>query len=256
MSDLVRIERTPHAFIITVDRPRARNAIDPAVHDALQGAIEEIERVPRGARAVILTGAGSSFVSGGDLKLIRDRPAEETLELSQKMTALLDRLEALPLLVIAAIDGGAYGGGCEVALACDYRIAEAHARLSFRQAAMGLTTGWGAATRLSRLVPRGTALRLLTTAEVLDAARAAELGLVDEVVEDSALARACELAEALAGASPRAVAGMKRVVRAAYGLDAASAREVEWTVFRELWGAEDHREALEAFFAKRPPRWR
>lgn len=208
-------------------------------------------------RAVVLTGAGASFLSGGDLKFIREHPAEETLELSRKMTALLDRLEALPILVIAAVNGYAYGGGLEIALACDLRIAETRAKLSFRQTAMGLTTGWGAATRLSRLVPRGTALRLLATAEVLDASRASEVGLVDEVVPNgTGVDHACAIAAEVAKVSPRAVAGMKRVVAAAYGSPSISAREVEWEVFRELWGGVDHREALEAFFTKRSPRWR
>lgn len=252
----VRTELRDAALIVTVDRPETKNAVDPAVHDALRDAIDRAEGDPA-VRAVVLTGAGASFVSGGDLKLIRERPPEETLALSRQMTALLDRLEALPVLVIAAINGYAYGGGCEIALACDYRVAEARAKLSFRQAAMGLTTGWGAATRLSRLLPRGMALRLLASAEVLDAARAREAGLVDEVVADGAsVARACELAAEVAQASPRAVAGMKRVLAAAYGGTSISARELEWEVFRSLWGAEDHREALEAFFAKRPPRWR
>jgi enoyl-CoA hydratase len=256
---VVRTELRDSALVVTVDRPETKNAVDPAVHDALRDAIDRAEADPE-VRAVVLTGAGASFLSGGDLKFIREHPPEETLALSQQMTALLDRLEALPLLVIAAINGYAYGGGCEIAVACDYRIAEARAKLSFRQAAMGLTTGWGAATRLSRLVPRSTALRLLATAEVLDAVRAHQVGLVDEVVPDGAcVERACALASEVALVSPRAVAGMKRVLGAAYGgtsvSAAVSARELEWEVFRSLWGGEDHAEALEAFFAKRPPRW-
>lgn len=256
MTDVVRSELRGHALVLTVDRPETKNAVDPAVHDALRDAVDRASADPA-VRAVVLTGAGASFLSGGDLKYIRDHPPAETLRLSQQMNALLDRLEALPVLVIAAVNGYAYGGGCEIALACDIRIAEARAKLSFRQAALGLTTGWGATTRLSRLVPRGTALRLLTTAEVLDAARAHALGLADEIVPDGAsVTRACELAAEVAKVSPRAVAGMKRVAAAAYGSTSVSARETEWEIFRELWGGEDHREALAAFFAKRAPRWR
>ena len=253
---VVSTELRERALIVTVDRPETKNAVDPAVHDALRDAIDRAADDAE-VRAVVLTGAGASFLSGGDLKFIRERPPEETLAFSRAMTALLDRLEALPVLVIAAINGYAYGGGCEIALACDYRVAEARAKLSFRQAAMGLTTGWGAATRLSRLVPRSTALRLLATAEVLDAEQAREAGLVDEVVGDGAsVARACALAAEVARVSPRAVAGMKRVLAGAYGGTSISARALEEEVFRSLWGAEDHTEALEAYFAKRPPRWR
>lgn len=255
MRDVIRCELLDRTLVITVDRPETHNAVDPAVHAALWEALERAAD-PR-VRAVVLTGAGASFLSGGDLKFIRDHPAEETLELNRKMGALLDRLEALPFPVIAAINGYAYGGGLEIALACDLRIAEASARLSFRQAAMGLTTGWGAANRLSRLVPRGTAFQLLSTAEIVDAPRAEFLGLVDEVVPDGqSVQRALELTAGIARNSPRAVAGIKRVLAAVYGSTSISARELEWEIFRELWGEEDHREALEAFFAKRPPRWR
>jgi enoyl-CoA hydratase len=254
MSNGLHIDVRDGACVLTVDRPATKNAIDPTLHDALSEAIDRVEQDPA-VRAVILTGAGESFVSGGDLKLIRSRPFDETLELSARMNTLLDRLEALPVPVIAAINGWALGGGCEVALACDYRIAEARARLSFRQAAMGLSTGWGATTRLARLVPRGTALRLLATAEVLDAASAAALGLVDEAVEDArSVERALDLVSAISAVSPQAVSALKRTLRAAYD-DRASSRAVEWDAFRSLWGGKDHREALDAFFAKRPPRW-
>jgi enoyl-CoA hydratase len=170
------------------------------------------------------------------------------------MTALLDRLEALPVPVIAAIEGYAFGGGCEIALACDVRVAHPNAKLSFRQAAMGLTTGWGATTRLAQLVPRGIAARLLMGAEVLDAARASELGLVDELADDP-LERALALAELFTEQSPRAVASFKALLRTAYGADARTSRRAEWETFQELWGAADHEEALDAFFGKRAPKW-
>lgn len=246
MENAVREESRGSTRVWTVDRPASRNAIDPEVGDALAAAID---RIDASVRAVVLTGANGVFVSGGDLKVIRDRPAHETLRLSQQMTAVLERFEAMPVPIIAAIEGGAFGGGVEIALACDYRIAARGASLSFRQAAMGLTTGWGATARLSRLVPRGTAVRLLMTAETIDAERAASIGLIDEVT-GVALDRALEFAEAIAQVSPRAVAGFKRTIAAAY-----AGGDVEWEVFSRLWGAEDHEEALAAFFEKRRPRW-
>jgi enoyl-CoA hydratase/carnithine racemase len=251
----LREERRGSALVLTVDRPRTKNALDPEVHDALAAAIDRIAADPS-IRAVVLTGAGDTFLSGGDLKFIRERPPQETLPLSQKMTALLDRLEALPVPVIAAIHGAALGGGCEIAMACDYRIAEPRAQLSFRHAAMGLSTGWGAATRLGRLVPRGTAVRLLLTAEMVSGEAALAAGLVDELApEGGALSRALELSDAVARVSPRSVAALKRVINAVYAGDHAASRAAEWAEFEVLWSAEDHREALEAFFAKRAPRW-
>ncbi|HBQ13029.1 MAG TPA: hypothetical protein DEF51_18460, partial [Myxococcales bacterium] len=119
------------------------------------------------------------------------------------------------------------------------------AKLSFRQAAMGLSTGWGAATRLARVVPRGVAARLLMTAEVLDAEAAADLGLVEEV-DANPLARCLALADAVASQSPRAVAAFKALLPEVYGAPAASSRAKEWEVFQTLWGAADHAEALDA----------
>jgi len=247
----VRTERRDAAWVLTVDRPETRNAVDPAVHDALLEAIERVEADPA---PVVLTGAGGSFISGGDLKLIRERPFEETLELSQRMTALLDRVEALPVPVFAAVEGYAFGGGAEIMVACHVRIAAPGAKVSFRHAAMGLSTGWGATTRLSRIVARGAATRLLLAAEVLSAPEAARLGLVDEVA-DEPLARALELAAQVSARSPAAVAALSELLSTAYAGDAATARAREWEVFRGLWGGPDHAEALESFFAKRRPRW-
>ena len=249
----VRLEIHGAAAVLVVDRPATKNAIDPEVHAGLERAFGEAEARSE-VRAVVLTGAGGSFVSGGDLKYIRDNPAQETLLLSRRTAALLDRFEASALPVIAAIDGPAYGGGCEIALACDYRIASATSQFSFRQAAMGLTTGWGASRRLARLVPRSTAFRLLAFAEVLGAEQARALHLVDETVDETAgaaLARALERVRSIESVSKRAVAGLKRVLAGVYEGEA----EREWEVFAALWGGEDHREALDACFARRAPRF-
>lgn len=247
----LRIERADSTWLLTVDRPHTKNAVDLAVHDALAEACDRIEAEPA---AVVLTGAGGSFISGGDLKLIRERPFEESLELSRHMTALLDRLERLPVPVFAAIEGFALGGGAEIMVACHYRVAAPDAKISFRQAAMGLSTGWGATTRLSRLVSRGTATRLLLTAQVLRADEAHPLGLLDELAEDP-VSRALELAAEVNAQSPRAVRALSRALSTAYEGDIVTARSLEWKLFQDLWGGPDHVEALEAFFEKRRPDW-
>lgn len=242
----VHVEQRGPALVLTIDRPQKRNAIDPAVHDGLSDAIAGLGD----ARAVILTGRGRSFIAGGDLELIHEAPFDETLALCHRMTTLLERLEALPVPVFAAINGHAFGGGLEIALACDYRVAAPGARLSFRQAAMGLTTGWGAATRLRRLVPRGVAMRLTMTAEVLDAERARDLHLVEEVADDP-LERCLEIASMIAAQPASAIAAFKDVLRVAYSKDAAHSAEHEWQVFQTLWGAADHASALATYFAEK-----
>ena len=163
----VTSDRYGDVWLVTVDRPQVRNAVDPSVVAGLVTALDAAENAA--ARSVVLTGAGSAFIAGGDLKLIRDSPFEQTLSLSRNMAALLDRFASFPAPIIAAVNGPAFGGGAEVVTACDIRVAAPTARVSFRQVAMGLTTGWGAACRLVGILPRGAATRLLLTAEVVTA---------------------------------------------------------------------------------------
>lgn len=243
---VLQIERRGPVAIWTVHRPETRNAVNEAVAEALSRALDDLE----GTRAVVLTGGSGTFISGGDLRLIRSRPFDETLALSRRMTDVLRRFESCSVPIFAAVEGYAYGGGCEVMLACDYRVAHPAARISFRQAAMGLSTGWGACTRLAQRVPRGIASRLLMTAEVLSGEQAVAIGLVEEVSE-SPVERAVELAEAVGRSAPSAITGLKQTLAAAYDTDAHTSAETEWAVFKTLWGGPDHRAALDAYFARR-----
>jgi enoyl-CoA hydratase/carnithine racemase len=248
-------ERHGATLLLTLDRPKARNAIDPATAAALDAALTDAER-DRAMRAIVLTGRGSVFVAGGDLKLIRDRPAAETLRLSHGMRRLLHRFERSPLPIFAAINGHAYGGGCEILAACDVRVACEAARFAFRQGAMGLTTGWGALGRLKGQVPRGHLLRLLFTAEPIAAAEALRIGLVEEIrpTQEETLSRTLQLAEEVAATAPGSVAAFKELVRLHYR-DEPEADRLEREIFDARWGRAAHREALAAFFGKRPPEW-
>lgn len=248
MNEPVRIERRGSAMLLTVNRPEARNAVDGGVYDGLAAGLDAAETSD--ARAIVITGEGHAFMSGGDLKLIRSTPFADTLTFCEQMRALLDRFDASPLPVFAAINGHAMGGGCEVLVACDVRVAAPSAKLSFRQAPMGVSTGWGAAGRLPRLVPRSVAMRLLLEAEVLDASEAKTLGLVDELADDP-LARCLARVEAIAAHPPDAVAGLVAVLHAAYTQPAAEARALEARTFAALWGGPSQRAALDAFFAAR-----
>jgi enoyl-CoA hydratase/carnithine racemase len=168
--------------------------------------------------------------------------------------ALLGRIEALPLPVIAAINGAAIGGGTEVALACDLRLAEPSASFTFKHAAMGVTPGWGGLARLAATVGRGTAAKLLFTAQPISAQEAQQLGLVDELVAPGALRqRALELAQVIAQNSPSTVAALKGLLRRAYAGELSL--EEEQRVFHASARSADHAEALSAFFAKRPARF-
>ncbi len=248
-------ERDGNVVVWTVDRPEAKNALDHATIAELLAAVRAAGSDPE-IRAAIVTGAGDAFVSGGDLRELRgrDRPADAE-RLSDEGFALTAALADLPFPVLAALPGPAIGGGAELALACDLRVADARARIAFKHVRMGATTSWGTVPRLAALVGSGTAARLLFTAREVGAAEAKALGLVDEVTEPG-LARSTALAWAseIALGSPTAVARTKRLLRETLAT-ARDVRAVERAYFVETWSSADHRDAVEAFFERRPARW-
>jgi enoyl-CoA hydratase/carnithine racemase len=250
---MVRVERVGAIVVWTVDRPATRNALDHATMAALADAFDEANRDP-GVRAAVLTGAGHAFVSGGDLRELRDHNTPQDAErLSDLGYHLCRAIEELPFPVIAALSGPAVGGGAELAVACDLRVADVRASLQLKQVRMGVTTAWGTVPRLLALVGAGVAGRLLYAGHEVHAAEAKLLGLVDEVTENGA-ARTTALAWAadIAQGSPRAVADMKRLVREA-SAPSADVRALERQLFVGTWSGPDHREAVEAFFERRPP---
>lgn len=257
MAEALRVELRDDIALWTIDRPEARNAVDEAVIAGLERALDEAEQTPE-LRAIVLTGSGNAaFVSGADLKLMRDAAPERRAENDARMLRSLERLEALPLPVFCALNGPVIGGGCEIALACDLRIAEPHASLTFKHAAMGVSPGWGGLARLCALVGYSTAARMLFTATPLSAEDALRVGLVDEVVaEGSALQHALALAEAVRQVSPSAVAGTKDLLKLAYRRGPGEAMAAERRLFLERAGSADHAEALAAFFERRRPRFR
>ena len=181
--------------------------------------------------------------------------AEDAERLSDAGYALTSAIGELPFPVIAAIEGPAIGGGAELALACDLRIADARARISFKQVRMGVTTAWGTVPRLIALVGAGTAARLLFTGQDISAAECKRLGLVDEVTDEGdARTMALAWASDIARGSPKAVAETKRLLREAT-TTVRDVRALERQAFIDTWSGPDHRDAIEAYFARRPPRW-
>ncbi len=225
--------------VLRLDGEHNGNAISRATADDLERALDELE-ADFGLTCLVIAGTGSRFFcTGGDLD---DYSALDTEEagawMAQRMSALLARLVNLPALVVAAVDGAALGGGLELALACDLRVAGARARLSLPQVRLGVVPGWGGGARLTALVGRGRALALMATARQVPADEAHSLHLVDEVVPaGEAERRALELAEQVALGSVRAVRSLKT---------AADSPEDVVALFGELWHAEDHRAAERA----------
>ncbi len=242
---------------LTIRRPEVKNAIDLATMDELDAAVAALEG-DRGIQAVILTGAGGTFVSGGDLKSLETlEGAEAGGAMSRRMQGILARLEGLEVPVIAAIEGYALGGGAEVAMACDLRIAATDARIGFKQIAMGIMVAWGGGQRLRALVGRGRALELLVTGDVVTGEEAHRMGIVERVVPPGkALAEAEELARRVAAQPPLAVRAIKRALYHGEAMPREAGIAFESECFAVLWGSRDHDEAMKAHFEKRSPQFR
>lgn len=250
------IEQRGPIRIVTVNRPEARNAVNRAAWEELDQALTLAERDPA-CRGLILTASGPDFISGGDLKEAQSLvTAEQVRSWSDRAKAILNRIGRLPFPVIAAIEGHAVGGGCEIALACDMRIASESARFSFWEVRNAVTTGWGGGRRLQALVGRAAALEFLLTGDTIDSARALAAGLVNRVVPaGQALAAATALAEQIAAQPPLAVAAMKGLLYSAEGKTEAEADRLETDQFISTWLSADHAEAIRSFLERRPPKW-
>lgn len=241
---------------LAIHRPKVKNAIDRKTMEEMGVAVELAGR-DRDLRALILTGSGEAFISGGDLRyfqsLSTDRQVREMLSM---MGRVLMRIERLPVPTIAAVNGYAIGGGTEVALACDIRVAATGASFMFRQVDVGLITAWGGGQRLQRLVGPARASRLLLLGETVSAQEALALGLVDRVVARSKLmSETRDLARRIAAKPPLAIRAMKRALVQGRNVPFQRGLALEEKLFRSLWKSKDHDEAVAAFLEKRRPRF-
>ena len=251
MSQPVRVDRDGAVVVLTVDHPPA-NAISRAVvqglRDAVAGAVAD-----GGIRALVITGAGTRFfAAGADVSEFPEAGGAVAVG-GQQLTLEIERA---PLATIAAVNGMAFGGGCEIALACDVRIAARTARLGQPEINLGIIPGWGGTQRLVRVVGQGRAMPLLLSGDPVDAQTALEIGLVSQVVEsDDLIHTALALAEKLATKAPLALAATKRAVLEGMALPIAGALEVERREFAGLFETADAREGVTAFLEKRQPAW-
>jgi enoyl-CoA hydratase len=251
----ILLERDDSIVALTLNRPDKLNAIDGAMLDALEEVLDRLE-ADRDYRAVILTGAGRAFSAGADIKeWTALAPQEFGPGWGLRGHRLFDRLAALSPPVIAAINGIAFGGGLELALCADIRIAAEGARLGLPEVTIAALPGWGGTQRLPRLIGPGRAKQMILTGQPIEAARAEAFGLVSEVVPAEALiARARELARQIAANAPLAVRAAKRLVDAA--LPASPAATLEVPASMAVGAAEDAREGRQSFLERRPPAYR
>ena len=252
----LRYELRPPLAVVTLDRPKVLNALNHRSMTELEQVFLDIQSNDA-LRAVLITGAGEkAFVAGADIRELASLSALEGEQAATRGQHIFNLIENCGKPVIACINGFALGGGCELALACTLRIASTSARLGQPEVKIGIIPGYGGTQRLPRLIGKGAALKMILTGEVITAAEALRLGLVDEVVEpDQLLARAEQLAQTIAAMAPLAIRGSIRAVNSGYDLPLASGLELEASLFGLSCSTSDKAEGTAAFLEKRAAAW-
>ncbi|MGE5360297.1 MAG: enoyl-CoA hydratase-related protein [Bacteroidales bacterium] len=255
--DTLQHDRTGAIVTITIDRQKALNALNSAALDDLRRAVLDAKRDDT-VRVVIITGAGEkSFVAGADINELARLAPLDAREHAQAGQHVFDLIEHLGKPVIAAINGYALGGGCELSLACTFRIASESAVFGQPEIDLGLIPGYGGTQRLSRLVGRSRAMDLVLTGRKIKAAEALQIGLVDRVVPAASLmddARA--FAGVLAGKAPLAIRCAMQAITGGVEMPLADAQSLEATLFGLVASSEDMREGTRAFLEKRAPEFK
>ena len=251
------VERDGAIAIVTINRPKVLNALNAPTMDELAAAMGELAK-DDAVRAIVLTGAGEkSFVAGADINELAKQTPVGGRDHAQRGQRVLDTIENLGKPVIAAINGFALGGGCELAMACTIRIAADTARLGQPEINLGLIPGYAGTQRLTRLVGRGVALEILLTGDPISAGEAHRIGLVNRVVPAAELMNEAKtLAQQLASKAPVAVRFIIDAVNRGADLPLAHAQVYETTMFGLVSTTEDMREGTTAFLEKRKPEWK
>lgn len=252
----LRVEREGAIATVTLDRPEVLHALDTVMFDELERAFDELT-TDASVRVILLTGSGErAFAAGADIRALVDKDSVSGRAASERGQQVFLQIERCGKPVLACINGVALGGGCELALACTFRIASERAKLGLPELKLGLIPGYGGTQRLPRIIGRSAALRLMLTGTAVDASEALRLGLVDEVVSAPELMpRARALAESIAGMAPLAISAVMQAVARGEGLPIQDAMNVEADLFGQLCGTADKREGLAAFLEKRPAKW-
>ena len=253
MSDVVLYEVRGRAAVVTVNRPDKRNALNDQVRTDIKAAIRRAA-ADAAVRAVILTGAGDkAFIAGADIAEFEGKtPVQQWRDMSND--PVYDVPEECPKPVIAAVNGFCLGGGMELALACDIRIASGNAKFGQPEVNLGIIPGGGGTQRLPRAIGVAAALRLILTGEMIEAAEAHRLGIVSEVCAAAELMpRALAIAELIASKSPVAVASAKQATRAALSLPLDEGLRMERSLFAMCFASQDKIEGVKAFLEKRTP---
>lgn len=246
------LEKEGHLAIVTINRPKALNALNSDTLKDLDAVLEDLEQ-DSNIYSVILTGAGEkAFVAGADISEMKDLSEEEGRNFGFLGNKVFRRLEKLDKPVIAAISGFALGGGCELAMACDIRIASEKAKFAQPEAGLGITPGFGGTQRLPRLVGEGKAKELIYTCAMVKADEALRIGLVNKVVPlESLMEEAKAMANTIMANAPIAVKLCKDAINRGMQVDIDTAIEIEADDFGKCFATEDQKEGMTAFIDKR-----
>ena len=247
----ITLEKESHVALIKINRPKALNALNSETLRELDCRIQEVAE-DNEIYAVIITGEGKAFVAGADIAEMQQLNAQKGKEFGRLGNKVFRKLEKLNKPVIAAVNGFALGGGCELAMACDIRIASSKAKFAQPEAGLGITPGFGGTQRLARIVGEGRAKELIYTCSMINAEEAYRIGLVNKIVEPEALlGEAKAMAEKIAKNAPIAVSECKEAITMGIQMDIESALEYESEAFGMCFATEDQKEGMTAFLEKR-----
>lgn len=242
--------------LLTLSRPQSLNALNSEVLGGLNEALKHLSH-NKDLRGLIITGEGKAFAAGADLKELVAMSPSQAFTFSRKGQQAFKRIEQLDIPVVAAINGFALGGGCELALACDIRIASSTAKFGMPETALGLMPGFGGTQRLCRLIGYSNAIYLMSTAETITAEEALRLGLLQIVTEPHQLMEtAMDVAQKIASKGKYAVKAVKELALKSTTSSFADGCELESEVFAGLFGHPESSEGMQAFLEKRKPNWK
>lgn len=252
---ILKFELQQKIGLVTISRPEALNALNTRFFLEMNSLLDEIEK-SKEIRVLIITGEGKAFVAGADIAEMSNFESKDGMNFSVFGQKTFSRLEKLSIPVIAAINGFALGGGMELTMACDIRIASTKAKMGQPEVNLGLIPGYAGTQRLSRLIGMGNALYLLMTSEMLTGQRAYELGLVQKVVEpEELIVEAKNIANTIIQKGKNAISKVKEITRKGIELDFKDGESLEAFNFGAMFDTEETKEGIKAFLEKRKPNW-
>lgn len=250
------VEKQGAVCIVKINNPQALNALNSTVLSELDSAFTEIAQDEE-TKVVVITGEGKAFVAGADISQMSTMNATEGKAFGEQGAAVFRKIESLSIPVIAAVNGFALGGGCELAMACDIRIASAKAKFGQPEVGLGITPGFSGTQRLPRIVGLGKAKELIYTGGHIDAEEAYRIGLVNKVTEPEALMdETLKMANKIASNAPIAVKYSKEAINTGIQMDIDSAIAMEANLFGLCFASEDQKEGMGAFLGKRAPEFK